>query len=360
MTPQELHIQVNQDLQRVASYVYDDFEVEEIDIVLNKMQDRFIDDKVKRDAQGGGFQVDQVDLDNLRSVLVSDVELPVYVDTVRKQGFIIFPDDYRYLIRDSSLIFKTCIKPEDSEYFLLDTTPIDALSSTLLPFPKTTETSTPYSEVVIQYNGNTLFTLADYPELSSGLEEPEQRFIILNLILDSIRREKPTGLVGAYWETYDKVYKKDSFILVSDPTAVLPISITVDGTTTTGVTSSITGLVVSSNTATEEVSNRLTKTEGLSDVKRLNHYTKTIARSPISSIAGNRLYLHFDESFIPTKVIIDYIRIPRKISLPLGISCELAETTHQKICDLAVEFIKNTIEQTSYDSKLRDNMLRSE
>ena len=359
MTPLEQHIQIDQDLQRIGSYVYDDFLPEEKDIILNKMQDRFIDDKIKRDPNSEGFQVDQIDLDNLRNVLVEDIELPVYVDIVKKQGFVIFPDDYRYLINDRSMVYRSCLSTTNSEYNVLDVDSVTTLSTSILSFNNTTDTESPYSEVILQFNGEVIFNSADYPPLADGLAEPEQRFTIINLILDQLRQDKPNDIVGIYWEQFDKTFKRNSFIIVSNiPTA--SSSLTVDGNTENGVTTVVDGLFTSSNIAEVEVPNRLTKTEVVRDVLKQNHYTKTISRSPISNIAGNRLYVHFNESFIPTKVTIDYIRIPRKISLSLDISCELAETTHQKLCDLAVEFIKNAIEQPSYETKLKDNLLRSE
>ena len=58
MTPKEMHICLEQGLQKQASFVYEDYLKEEYDGVLTKVMVRFINDTFRPDEQGEGFAVD--------------------------------------------------------------------------------------------------------------------------------------------------------------------------------------------------------------------------------------------------------------------------------------------------------------
>lgn len=362
MTPLEQHIEVEKEVQKIGANIYDQYEPEEIDLVLNKMQDRFIDDKFRHDSHSEGFDFDQGNLDDLEKLVEKDVELPVFVDTDRKLGYSILPSNYRYRIQDRSLISKTCLNPINSNYTLFNTE--DYLEEHVIEYPfhpdVLEEGNPPYSELSIVLNNNTIFDINNYPPLSAGLPEKEARFVIINLILDLLRANLPETVKGIYWESYRNKYKKETFIFILDSQANIGENRIVASNTINVESNIVDGLRVSSLNPSDEVDNRLTKSNILSKVRTLNTYHKTIWRNPISSISNNRLYVYFNDKFIPKTILLDYIRIPRKINLALDISCELKENTHTRINSLAAEFIKMTIEQGSYETKLKDNMLRIE
>jgi hypothetical protein len=66
-----------------------------------------------------------------------------------------------------------------------------------------------------------------------------------------------------------------------------------------------------------------------------------------------------DKSFIVTKLMVDYIRKPRTISLSLDQTCELADNTHPKLIDLAVELLRLDTKDNSYPASVQDTELRN-
>jgi hypothetical protein len=100
MTVQEMHYAVDQGLQKVGSFVYDTFLPEEIDFFLNKMQERFIKDRVFKTSEPKrlGFSLNQKRLDDVRSIIEIDfVDVNVGDSTVEFQRYDL-PVDYQYLI----------------------------------------------------------------------------------------------------------------------------------------------------------------------------------------------------------------------------------------------------------------------
>jgi hypothetical protein len=56
------------------------------------------------------------------------------------------------------------------------------------------------------------------------------------------------------------------------------------------------------------------------------------------------------KKFILKNIYIDYLRIPRQISLSLLSDCELAEHTHQEIVDITVRNMVEAIESPRYQT----------
>jgi len=100
MTVQEMHYAVDQGLQKVGSFVYDNFLPEEIDFFLNKMQERFVKDRVfnTADPKKLGFSLNQKRLDDVRAILEIDfTDMNVGSPSVPYQRYDL-PIDYLYLI----------------------------------------------------------------------------------------------------------------------------------------------------------------------------------------------------------------------------------------------------------------------
>ena len=100
MTVQEMHYAVDQGLQKVGSFVYDTFLEAEIDFFLNKMQERFIKDRVFRtsDPKRLGFSLNQKRLDDIRVILEIDfIDVNTGDANVEYQRYDL-PTDYLYLI----------------------------------------------------------------------------------------------------------------------------------------------------------------------------------------------------------------------------------------------------------------------
>ena len=95
-----MHYAVDQGLQKVGSFVYDTFLEEEIDFFLNKMQERFIKDRVFRtsDPKRLGFSLNQKRLDDIRVILEIDFTDVNTGDANAEYQRYDLPTDYLYLI----------------------------------------------------------------------------------------------------------------------------------------------------------------------------------------------------------------------------------------------------------------------
>jgi hypothetical protein len=355
MNALQMHIQLEQDLQRIDSQIYDDYLAEEKDLVLNKMVKRFIDSKVRRDKDNGGFQIDQGDLDDLQYLIEKDVELPAFVDTVRGIAYCNLPSDYMYLLNDRTLAFTDC-KDADK---VAEVSDYENEYIAVYPFNESTKEEGNYYTSFTILGGDIVFSLTSYK--TGGYPEKDQIFAVKEIALDALRSRRDNTIAGVYWEHYNGAYHPNSLIVVYKTISETGVyAVFIDGTQYTVIPTPVTGLKVASNEYNIETSNRLTKSEFLHEILGDNSYTGTDVDSPVSNLAKDKLYVYFNKRFIPSKILIDYIRIPRKIDVSLNKSCELTPNTHQRIVDLSVEYIKNVTEQAGYDLKLRDNLLRME
>lgn len=111
MTVQEMHYAIDQGLQKVGSHVYEDFESEELDFFLNKMQERFIKDNVFafRNARI------QRRLDNIRVLLVLNQTDTVTIEDGDTQVSVDLQDDYDFLINLRALLTRAT-GDTDTEY----------------------------------------------------------------------------------------------------------------------------------------------------------------------------------------------------------------------------------------------------
>jgi hypothetical protein len=88
------------------------------------------------------------------------------------------------------------------------------------------------------------------------------------------------------------------------------------------------------------------------DISKLieDPFNTTKYTSPLTTIRGDYIDLYTSDIFIIDKVKITYIRKPQKISLSLGIDCELPEHCHQEIVDMTVSSILEGIGDPRYKS----------
>jgi hypothetical protein len=358
MDAREVHIKFFQDAQRVDSYVHEDLQKNEVDLLMNTMMQRFIDERVRRNPRSGSkFQLEQPDVDDLEYIIEKDVELPLIIDQNRGYGYVPLPDNYMYLLNDRTRLVTSCgidsiTTVENSDNFVV------------IPLKESLNDSPYYSEFILTLNGLEAFNIQNFPEYySEGLPEAEQIFEVKNLLIDYLRDNKPKNVTGVYFEKYSTEYYPYSLILtLSEPLDEGETNtLLVDGETTSLSTTVVEGLEKVENGYVKETNNRSIKTEHIHTSLHNNYYTKTSFREPVSTIAKGMIFVYFDKKFKPNSIIIDYIRIPRSFNIYLNQTFEIRDTFHSKIVDLAVESFKNTTEkQSAYEMKLKDNEIRRE
>lgn len=333
MNAREMHIEVNQSLQKVAANRTRKFLSGEIDLALNKIVGRFIQSKLRPRKDGsGGFDVDQLGLDALRTLIVNKT-LDAYYET-GSTVISYLPSDYKHLLRDSSTVELLCGQATAS-------TSQETLKIMNLRQPRSGKNTQPYyTSMQVQLGDVTVRIPADLPASNTfnGYEAREDISFLVPFILNRLRAN---GL-EVYWERFAGMYTPSSYFVVGNSDLPEAVNLTIDGTdqTLSSVTTKTLIRYISSSTQTS--ANRLCAWHTIDALKDAAFF-KSSAHSPISELRGDLLVVHHDSSFIVNKTAITYVRKPQTISLLLGTDCDLPEDFHQAICDLTVEYLKGRL-----------------
>lgn len=357
MYVKEMHIEVRQSTQKIASNRTRKLLDAEIDWLLNKNHGRFIRSKIRpklqpNGAETGGFEILQDDLDAIKTLVKRGVVLPAFYNDPRTVRCPL-PGDYAYLTQDESVIKRispiATIPPNTTtlQRYLL-ALPVQASALTVGPYYKT---------VTVSLGGSIVFDLGQYAISRgapyNGFSSSDFVFALWPYLLRGLLDQG----YNAYWEYYQDTFIPRSLIIVTS--APLAGSITIDTTTTNGVQSTISVQVADlPRTAAEYQANRLTASNIVSSLLEVAFYG-TQPEFPISEIADRSLYVYGNKNFIVSNTVITYVRKPRRISLILGTDSELPEEYHQQICDLTEEYFKAMIQDPNWQVKLEDNMKRT-
>lgn len=349
MTALEMHIEVNQSLQKVAANTTRKFLTEEIDWVLNKVQDRFIQQclrPVETPGAKGRFQVvDQLKQDALKAIIVSGHRITTFksASDPLERVMAYLPGDYQYLLGDMSHYALMCGDAKTTEAYT-ENIPLLTLAVTTkanAPFYLTGDLTVGGVNVTIPGSLGIEATYAGYP-LKSNVTFLKD-FLLSKLIQQG---------VTAYWEHFGPHYFPNQFILSGSP------SLSWDGVdVTSGSVFTHNYLRVNPRTHTtlNQVDNRLLNAYDVHTQLNTPFYT-TSYKSPIAELADNILYIYEDKTFTVKAVTISYVRKPQPISLLLGTNCEISTQFHQTICDLAVEYLKGRMETPQGESLIRQDL----
>ena len=344
-----MHIEVNQSLQKVAANRTREYFSDEIDWVLNKMQDRFIQLKMRPKKEGRGYTMEEVDLDSVRSLIVSQKSLPAYIDNTRRYKCYL-PPDYAYLVSDASYVSELC-KVTASEV-------VSKFYITWLKQVKTTKVNPKfYESIEISANATTLKIPLDLPYYNEyvGYNAKKDIAFIVPWIVNYFQSQ---GTLISGFETYGDLYKPAHYFFIS-PDAQPTASLKMDGNINTVLVQELKNLKQHETLKTEQrIDNRLESSENVDMLLSTSFYGPN-KRSPVSELSKNILYVYRDDSYTVNRCEITYVRKPRILSLLLGSDCEIAPEFHQTICDMAVEYIKGRLENTQGQQLTeRDNELR--
>lgn len=357
MYVKEMHIEVNQSVQKIAANRTRKLLDDEVDWLLNKNQGRFVQSRMTPKKDGsGGFEIKQFDIDAIRAIVVRGYEIPAFVADPRSYAAAL-PGNYGYLISDESIIK---VAPLDSTLNPLAPTATTLTQNLLLlPITKSLLAVGPwYNQVQVFINNGLVFDIQQYTQSRNttftGYNSQAQVYEISGCILKELASQK----WRVYWERYGTQFFPKTLIIETGPT-VTSGSIMIDGITTVGQQKTYALQVVDyPGQPTQDQANRLTASHVVQNLREVAFY-RTQPESPISELSGSQLYVYANKYFIVTNCRLSYIRKPRRISLPLGQDCELAPEYHQLICDLTVEYIKAMIADPSWDTKLKDDMTRT-
>lgn len=365
----EMHLAIQQGVDKINSLQADMLLSEEIDIELNKSQSRFINTKYgKNNKYQKGFEESQKRIDDLRS-LVREFSAPVtykeqlstrhWIDTFR------LPSDYLYLVNQySKLWIDDCnnidwnlVYPDPTNYFTLGLSLFVCNNNTGF-----VDSIVMYESAADALAGNTTGTAIlwnnpgtfNYPADIQAV----QAHILANV----------GGGFTVYWEQFGDLFHPGEFIVVVDTAihtwynwdASLGDVTTMVGLDPTGVhetnaISMYTDTAFDSRRVPQTSSDRLTVVNKFiqqDDIFTLldDPFNTTKYTSPLTTIRGSFIDIYTSAIFIIDTIKITYIRKPQRISLSLGTGCELPDHTHQEIVDMTVSSILEGISDPRYKS----------
>ena len=346
LTPIEMIIEVEQQLQRQASHKRDGLTRDHILWRLNTAQDRFIKYRIKPDKTGLRFEIDKKSQADLQSLLITNYSLRAILDPKdASRVYSELPSNLAYVVADGSTVV------EDSE---------EIYTSLVEPFTETAVRLPLIDSPLTQPNYYKSFILllgfSEVSKLTSeGVISKNQKFEFINPLMENWRRAG----YQVYWERYKHLYAPGNFYVVVE-SGLLP-NLTVDGSLASGGSIAITGERHKRISGKPIVPNDLVKSDYIREaVRGTNYYLQPIPTAPVSSISDNKIYVYNGKRFLISEILIDYIRKPRQISLLLNRSCELPGSTHEEICSIATEMILGNVESENYQQKVQENVYRLE
>ena len=204
MTVLEQHLEIRQASQNIAANVRRKLLPQEIDWLLNKTQERFIQSKVKPRKDGsGGFQIEQLDVDAIRTLLKSK-DIPAFISEMDYEAQL--PADYSYLISDDS---KTLLLCGGTAVPPVNTTE----TSLILPLVTSHKSANFYLSVILNIGSSLVIQLSDivsfYASTYASLQAKDEKYVLRDAFLWYIRNVLN---VEVYWERYKTIIAPYSFI----------------------------------------------------------------------------------------------------------------------------------------------------
>jgi hypothetical protein len=397
LTALDMHIEVLQGLQKVDSFQQDMFQPEEVDLQLNKQQDRFIEQMVNKSFEG-----QQVRLDYIKNLVVRNHKLLAYsnVDeslsptlTSNTEGqkiYGVLPSNYLHLVNDRAWVLAIDDSCTVEALSLLQ--PVNFTESiAVLPFPDPVVdaegTGTYYINLQVDIDGTIVYTSRfDQSPLSLGSKVTDPQYIgpIVQDILQTINLSTIPQLseTKVYWENYRGDFYPGSFIFVKEPQADLtdisfPASIKITASDSLGAnivdtpatfpTAKVYPVIDKQSPLSDdthvvsysEAQNKLMEGDEIFEIKKNVFYFPHV-KEPHSQLADDIIFVYGGRSTLLTDIVIDYVRKPRQISLALNQACELAGTAPRLIIDKTIEYLKLVIENPSYQGVLQDNQIHNQ
>tara|TARA_R110000850_G_scaffold45004_1_gene113967 strand:+ start:500 stop:1639 length:1140 start_codon:yes stop_codon:yes gene_type:complete len=370
MNVQQMHLAVQQGVDKINSLQADVLLPQEIDIELNKSLIKFISTRYgHNNMYRKGFEESQKRIDDLRSLVKEFEGSTTFKGQLNNNTWVdtfAFPSDYMYLISQQSKVLskKNCTPINYSVSSINNQELRPYFTIGLSDF--VCNDSTEIADSIVLYediNNLTLNTLTLWSNSTPFLFPQD----IGQLITDIVN----TSGVGVeiYWEEFNTLNFPGQFIVIVDTDTVSwfewDLSIGTVSTlaalnSTSDVLQTATGnnaimdynekrINTSGDTTINTVGNTFSQHDDIFTL--LNDPFNTTKRTdPLTTIRGNNIDIYTNDIFIIDAVKITYIRNPKKISLSLGIDCELPEHTHQTVVDMTVSSILEGLSDPRYKS----------
>lgn len=376
----EYHIAVLQGLQKVAGYTNDMFSPDEIDFHLNRQQSRLLEGMVNKK-----FMEAEVMVDWIRPIITKNYPLQVFIPPTTSyiyeplMVYGVLPPRYLYLINDRSGVITSTASGTCSDLTSFKGNPVYQSNYTelvgALPMFTSLATTPPYF-----YNATLTITRSGLPisvSLPTGynnIQSSKSGFYVVNWFMENFADTLYNLYsinVELFWEYYRGRYYPNSFVLVTNDAAITAIALSsqISGSNpATGGSSSVN--MVSTvykvpnysaipGYAREVTSNTLVELDVLYE-ENFNFFYSAVSVGPKTAISDRHIMAYEAKNFLISDLIIDYVRIPRTISLSLNQISELGGNAADIIVDRTIEYLKLAIENPVYRDVLQNNQIRNQ
>ena len=374
MNIQDMHLAIRQGVDKINSLQADLLLSEELDIELNKAQTRFINNRLII-RNGQGFEVSQKRIDDLRNLLREYESTVTYKEQISSKIFVDtfeFPTDYLYLVNQRSYVIQNNCSPinftiknpasVDVNYFVVNFNTFFLNNNSQLV--------TPVSVMADPSDFSLGGAWIVQPNLLAGLLFPQDIEEYKTILLNPANWEPGFSI---YWEKHLDIHRPNNIIITVDAS----IHSWFNWDASLGLVTQLVGSS-SPSIASDDPSNQFSSAKYLSlsagayreanlfnssewaankyvqhdDIFTLlnDPFNSTKPSSPLTTIRNNQIDIYTSDIFIIEKVKITYLRKPQKISLSLGLSCELPEHNHQEVVDMTVSSILEVFQDSRYQT----------
>jgi hypothetical protein len=372
----DMHNYVLEGLQNMNSNLYRGYESEEIDLFLNRAMSAYFDKHYLPLKNTQGFEQSNKRYAELSSLVVDyykdnayiaqsssgDIERVYNNDSSIPTKFrLTLPDDYAILTRCRPRVFyNDC---SDIEYTVTSTS-VQIGTFTFITNPATLGGS---SISLIEYESNFTGSYSDQidplagnlPWASYNFPEDGDSFLKAFIIAANAEFDKEGLGVGVYWEAYKGLYYPGKVIIVQENNQSGDVKFDLTGITNNDIYEPIVDTPATYKTLTETASSGSYKyaraemrRHGEVEMLLANAFHGPNSEKVLYTEHQNFLDFYTDEGAIVKDVVISYIRKPKAISLSLNQGCELNDSTHAKICDLAIAHIKAINSHQNYQAMI--------
>lgn len=364
MNIKEQHLYIEQNINKIGAKLFDFYQPEEIDLMINKQIERFIKQRFLPDSnpRGKGFEQDSKRIADLRNLVVkyyADKAYEPLTETLEREKVarFVFPGDY-FLptsIR-ANIVYDECKNPSEL-YF-------HRVSSSVYYFKVPVPRLLPDMNLAtfqLEYNAVSLL-VSPYNELTVGyFNYPTDRSNFIKWVMDNVNSQG--GDFTVYFERYKTIYVPNNFILVYNPgtAPASTVEYTYSGPVTVSYSTESLRRVTSGLDAPQPgglYPLKFVTSEALQVIER-DSFSSTRPWAPLCEMHSSYMDIYFDETFCVEDVIISYIRKPAVVSYNLGIDCDLDPMVHAEICDLVVLDILENSSQQRYNTNSNE-LLKTE
>jgi hypothetical protein len=301
MTIQEMHIGVQQGIQKISSHQVDIFLPQEMDLAINKNINKFVSQRYGKQSntKQKGFEESQKRIDDLRTLVVeysdnttfkSQIGENAFIDTFRLPvvGNTASDENYRHLINVRALVeHQGCKKLNwDYEYF------VDTCECSITVAGSTVQEQFDNCAQTLGAEWVCSYTQSDYRMAGTYLVDANGDLVYGmdgTLTLDASKR---TTMSSCKFAQQD-----DIFDLLQDP------------------------------------------------------FNKTKITSPLYTILNENLDMYTDNSFVVSSVKITYLKHPAIVNIMSNTNCDLPVHTHQEIVDMTINSLLEAISDPRYQTQ---------